>query len=85
MRNDPIANFVANTQSPVNKLSDKNIDVILANKSENATRYEWNFGDNTTSIETNPKHTYLDAGTYTIKLKAFNDDVYWILTSKLSN
>ncbi|MBK6338244.1 MAG: T9SS type A sorting domain-containing protein [Bacteroidetes bacterium] len=74
LRNDPIANFVANTQSPVNKLSDKNIDVIFANKSENATRYEWNFGDNTTSIETNPKHTYLDAGTYTIKLKAFNDD-----------
>ncbi len=28
----------------------------------------WNFGDNTTSTEVNPKHTYDSAGTYTVTL-----------------
>lgn len=31
-------------------------------------RYLWNFGDGGTSLETNPTHTYLSEGVYTVKL-----------------
>ncbi len=30
--------------------------------------YQWDFGDNTTSSELNPSHTYTNAGTYTVTL-----------------
>lgn len=33
-------------------------------------RYEWNFGDNTTSTTTSPSHTYAAPGTYTVTLAA---------------
>ncbi len=33
------------------------------------TAYAWNFGDGSTSTTTNPSHTYLTAGTYTVTLK----------------
>jgi PKD repeat protein len=37
-----------------------------------ATSYLWNFGDNTTSTQANPGHTYAAPGTYNVKLKACN-------------
>ena len=33
-------------------------------------RYEWNFGDNTTSTAVSPAHTYAATGTYTVTLAA---------------
>ena len=33
----------------------------------------WDFGDGTTSTEENPSHTYITAGTYTVKLIASNN------------
>ncbi len=44
--------------------------VQFTNLSKNATAYKWEFGDNETSTETNPKHTYAEGGTYTITLTA---------------
>ncbi|MFZ2899986.1 MAG: PKD domain-containing protein [Saprospiraceae bacterium] len=46
--------------------------VIFSNHSENAIRYEWNFGDGS-PIDTvkNPTHTYEIPGEYSIELKAF--------------
>lgn len=35
------------------------------------TSYDWNFGDSTTSTETNPLHFYKKAGTFTVRLTAF--------------
>src|SRR5262249_23146968 len=32
--------------------------------------YNWNFGDNTTSIQVNPYHSYAAAGSYTVRLIA---------------
>lgn len=32
------------------------------------TSHQWNFGDNTTSIEASPNHIYASAGTYTVTL-----------------
>ncbi|MDR6341185.1 gliding motility-associated-like protein [Filimonas zeae] len=35
-----------------------------------ALSYKWSFGDNTTSVETDPVHTYTTAGNYQVKLIA---------------
>ncbi len=45
----------------------------FTNTSTNATSYNWDFGDNTSSTETNPTHTYMDDGTYTVQLIATNN------------
>ncbi len=46
--------------------------VFTYNLSGNATSYLWNFGDGTTSIETNPTHYYQSAGTFDVTLIANN-------------
>jgi gliding motility-associated-like protein len=43
-------------------------DVNITNQSVNASTYNWNFGDNTTSNLANPSHLYQNAGNYTIHL-----------------
>ncbi len=52
--------------------SDENT-VTFTNTSTNATSYSWDFGDGTSSTETNPVHTYPDDGQYTVILTATND------------
>lgn len=49
-----------------------NIDEAIQfnNESENADTYTWDFGDGTTSTETNPTKTYTSPGSYTVKLTA---------------
>jgi len=37
------------------------------------TKWYWNFGDDTNSIEQNPAHTYTTAGSYNVSLRAWND------------
>jgi len=45
--------------------------VDFANNSQFSKNYIWDFGDGTaTSSDTEPTHTYLNAGTYTVILKA---------------
>ncbi len=44
--------------------------VIFTNNSTNATSYVWEFGDNSTSTEANPSHTYTTGGTFSVKLTA---------------
>ena len=46
--------------------------VTFTNQSLNATTYLWNFGDGSTSVETNPVHTYAESGAYTVELTAIN-------------
>ncbi len=48
------------------------LKVILTNTSTNATSYEWDFGDGTTSTEKNPTHKYSTIGVYRVKLTAKN-------------
>lgn len=48
------------------------VNYEFTNISQNAETYIWNFGDGTTSAEKNPKHTYTQAGTYSVQLIACN-------------
>lgn len=45
-------------------------EVTFTNTSTNASNYEWDFGDGNTSTDENPTHTYRQAGTYTVTLRA---------------
>ena len=53
--------------------------VIFDNLSIAGESYEWDFGDNSGSMEENPVHDYLEDGIYTVCLRVFNgcgDDEY---------
>ncbi len=42
------------------------------NRSQQATRYRWDFGDGVYIYDTSTTHEYLDTGTFTVQLVAFN-------------
>jgi PGF-pre-PGF domain-containing protein len=46
--------------------------VQFTDASQNATGWNWDFGDGATSTEQNPAHTYFSAGNFTINLKVTN-------------
>jgi PKD repeat protein len=48
-------------------------EISFSNNSCHATEYRWSFGDGTTSTDENPRHTYRNPGTYTVRLEAIND------------
>jgi PKD repeat protein/photosystem II stability/assembly factor-like uncharacterized protein len=48
------------------------LDVTFSNTSQNAISYSWDFGDESTSTETNPVHTFTQPGNYTVVLTASN-------------
>ena len=54
-----------NTFSCANKLAQ-----TFNNTSLRATSYSWDFGDNTTSTQANPTHTYASYGTFNVTLTA---------------
>ena len=61
-------------------------DVNFINKSENATSYEWEFGDekNGYSAEENPMYTYEKTGSYQVSLTAINGDKVNTVTKTVS-
>jgi len=67
---DPPKNPIASFQFAVSTTSF--LEVTFTNFSQNATTYEWNFGDGQTSTEASPVHTYTTAGNYTVVLTAKN-------------
>ncbi|MDN4166692.1 PKD domain-containing protein [Cytophagales bacterium LB-30] len=50
------------------------LTVQFTNFSQNAASYSWAFGDETTSTEEDPSHTYAAAGVYTVTLTATGAD-----------
>lgn len=46
------------------------LEVTFSNFSQNATTYSWDFGDNNTSTDESPTHTYAAGGDYTVTLTA---------------
>ncbi|MCQ1539321.1 PKD domain-containing protein, partial [Methanocalculus taiwanensis] len=66
----PVANFTATPTSGKVPLT-----VNFTDQSDGVpTEWLWNFGDNITSDNQNPAHTYTSAGTYTVSLSVTNDD-----------
>ncbi len=49
------------------------LQVTFTNNSQNATSYEWDFGDGSTSTDKDPVHVYASYGQYTVKLTAKGD------------
>ncbi len=68
------ADFVAIQEAPVASFTidqdDNNISFI--NSSENGLTYLWDFGDNSTSNDNNPEHSYSNGGDYNVQLSVFN-------------
>lgn len=63
----PTANFTFEPTIPT-----QNVPTTFTNTSVNATRYYWDFGDNTSSTEVNPVHQYSNTGTYKACLTVYN-------------
>ena len=63
----PVANFSTNITSGYAPLS-----VQFNDLSQNATGWNWDFGDGANSTQQNPIHTYYTAGNYTVNLTATN-------------
>jgi hypothetical protein len=59
-------------------------EVTLNNKTENATTYLWNFGNNQTNTQPHPKYTYPTAGEYNITLFSKNENSVTSLTKSVS-
>ena len=49
-------------------------EITFTNCSENAEMYLWDFGDDNSSSEANPVHSYSDQGSYAVKLTAYGKD-----------
>jgi spore germination protein YaaH/PKD repeat protein len=65
--NAPLSIFSSN--SPVTM---PNSTIYFSNASSNASNFIWEFGDGTSSTDSNPWHTYAGAGTYNVKLISIN-------------
>jgi hypothetical protein len=48
------------------------LTVSFTNLSNSATSYSWDFGNGNTSTAANPSNTYMNAGSYSVKLTAIN-------------
>lgn len=67
---DPSTQLIAYFDAPVTV--QPNESITLANYSNNAISYNWDFGNGETSTETNPTISYTNNGTFTITLTASN-------------
>ncbi|MEP1032176.1 PKD domain-containing protein [Ekhidna sp.] len=65
----PFADFLVSTR--VVYIPDQ--EAVFRNLSENASTFLWDFGDGTTSTDSDPRHAYADEGFYDITLIATND------------
>lgn len=52
----------------------ENEPVSLSASASGAVSYKWDFGDGSTFVGANPQHTWIDPGTFTITVTAYNQD-----------
>jgi PGF-pre-PGF domain-containing protein len=62
----PVPNFGADTSN--------GLTVQFTDASQNATRWNWDFGDGTNSTEQSPTHNYSKAGDYIVSLAVSNEN-----------
>jgi 40-residue YVTN family beta-propeller repeat len=65
----PVANFSSNVTYGYPPLS-----IQFTDLSQNATGWNWDFGDGSNSTQRNPVHEYLDPGIYSVNLTATNEN-----------
>lgn len=65
----PTANFTSNVTNGITPLSVQ----FTCTSTGKPTSWDWDFGDNATSNERNPVHTYNTPGNYNVSLTAIND------------
>ena len=58
--------------------------VCLTNTSQNATSFQWDFGNGQTSTEKSPCVTYNERGTFTVKLTAIKGSETKVLTKQVT-
>lgn len=67
-----VAEFTADTDS-LGPLGLTDASFRFLNLSQGADQYLWDFGDGNVSTEFEPVHAFVDTGTYTVQLIAFNN------------
>ncbi len=75
----PTAAFQVNTTNPA-----VNETVTFTNMSENATYYQWDFGDGNISVDENPTHSYDVPGIFQVILKAIGSNLSDTVSSFLN-
>ena len=63
---EPVAAFTPSCTNLACTFTDASTD---ADSAEDITTWSWDFGDDATSTEQSPQHTYAEAGTYTVTLE----------------
>lgn len=56
-----------------NKLAETGEELLFNNLSTGGVRYLWNFGDGTTSDESDPQHIYQSYGRYDVRLTVYSE------------
>ena len=76
----PIPQFTA---APLTQVFNAAGNPVTFTNTTNAGTWNWfwNFGDNTTSTDENPVHSYTDVGTYTVTLIAAMQTVQTVLNT----
>jgi hypothetical protein len=64
--------LVLMTTSSCKKACNGGPSITFVNKSENAQKYLWDFGDGATSTDENPTHVYSNYNSKTVKLTSSN-------------
>lgn len=78
----PISVNVIPTPVPSATYTVNNGVVTFINTTTNGVNYTWDFGDQSTSVDTNPVHTYTQNGTYTVVLTATNGNATALCTAE---
>ncbi|ACL17263.1 Carbohydrate binding family 6 [Methanosphaerula palustris E1-9c] len=73
----PVANFTSNATAGQTPFT-----VQFTDQSSDASGYQWQFGDGTTSADKNPVHTYSHPGTYSVTLTITSGDYGSVFTEK---
>jgi len=60
----PVSRFIFDPPSPTRSKP----EVFFTDRSTGAFRWNWDFGDGNVSNQQNPRHSYADTGSYTVKL-----------------
>jgi hypothetical protein len=84
-----VGNKPAQTPSPIAKFIPNKTECMIpctisfTNQSQNTTAFNWDFGDGSSSTDTNPSHKYTVGGDYQIRLVALREDQRIEATAKV--